>query len=216
MRNITGNHGRLASRSIAAGLVLLLVVAGWPPTAAARKIKLDWSWVQAVRPGTPTTVILYQDQAPSWELRKIKGRFHSATDDSLTLTRKDGQRRTFQKLAVRKVFTRRPIWKRYQGWLTLGIIAVLSALDSSDLDPEPGREPSVIGLSTAIAFAVAPRWGGIYNMPPKHRTQPPADKPSGSNVKAGFRRTGLRLPVQARENPQQSEGAKELFQAPSR
>ncbi len=110
MRNITENHGRLASRSIAAGLVLLLVVAGWPPTAAARKIKLDWSRVQAVALGTPAAVVLYKNPT-----RRIKGYFYSATDDSVTLTLKDGQRRTFQKLAVRKVFTRRPIWKRYQG-----------------------------------------------------------------------------------------------------
>ncbi len=57
---------------------------GWPPTAAARKIKLDWSWVQAVEPGTQITVVLYKDQAPRGR-RKVKGYFHSATDNSITL-----------------------------------------------------------------------------------------------------------------------------------
>ncbi len=181
MRNRTGNHGRLFSRSTTVGLVLLLVVAGWPPAAAAAwKTRFDWSKVQVVKPGTRTTVFLYQDQAPSWELRRIKGRFLSATDDSLTLVRKDGQKRTFQKSAVRKVLTRRPIWKRYQGWITLGITAALSV--SGDISHIGVLV--ITGLFTGIAFAVTPKMGGIYNVPRKYRTQPPADKPSGAQGKA--------------------------------
>ena len=253
MRKITGNHGRLFSRGTAAGLVLLLILAGWTTTAAAQMTQLDWSKVQAIKPGTPITavlhkdrgprgdrklrgrfqsatddsltlkmeygstrtlprsavrkvavhhkskrdwsrvqavalgtpaaVVLYKDQAPTWELRRIKGRFLSATNDSITLTLKDGQRRTFHKWAVRKVLTRRPIWKRYYGWITLGISAAV--LLPVDWDLEPGGEPKLVGLFTGIAFFLAaPKMGGIYNMPPKHRTQPPADQPSGSEAKA--------------------------------
>ena len=178
MRKITGNRGKLISRGTAGALVLLLVLAGllgwqtgWPPTAAAWKIRPDWSRVQAVKPEARTTVLLYKYQAPRGR-RKIKGRFLSATEDSLTLTLKDGQKRTFSKWAVRKVLTRRPIGKRYQAWITLGVSAFFAS----------GKlilQPLLTLPATALAFAVAPKMGGIYNVPPKHRTQPPADKLSG-------------------------------------
>jgi hypothetical protein len=81
---------------------------------------------------------------------------------------------------VRKVLTRRPIWKRYQGWITLGITAALSV--SGDISHIGVLV--ITGLFTGIAFAVAPKMGGIYNVPRKYRTQPPADKPSGAQGKA--------------------------------
>ena len=238
MRKTTGNNGGLFSRSIAAGLVLLLVVAGWPPTAAARKIELDWPGLQVIRPGTQTTVLLYQDQGPrgSWEIqglfhsatddsltlklehgplrtfqkaairqvlvdskriwsrvqavkpgtrttvllyrdqaprgrRKIKGYFHSATDDSLTLERQDGQRHTFPKSAIRKVLVPRPLKKRYQGWVTAVVsstVVSLFLLVVSDDINVPMAIGLFIGLPIAFAFRVSPKMGGIYNVPPKH------------------------------------------------
>ena len=84
-------------------------------------LKLGWPRVQAVKPGTRTKVVLYKDQAPTWELQRIKGRFLSATDDSLTLKMEHGTTRTLLKSAVRKVLTRRPILKRWPGWVALGI-----------------------------------------------------------------------------------------------
>ena len=81
--------------------------------------KADWSRVQAVPHNTKTEVRLYQDAAPR-ENRRIRGRFDSATADSITLRLKDGQKRTFQKSAVRKVLTYRPFVKRWQGWIALG------------------------------------------------------------------------------------------------
>ena len=62
--------------------------------------KADWSRVQAVPRNTKTEVRLYQDAAP---VRRFKGRFESATADSITLVFKDGQTRTFPKSAVHKV-----------------------------------------------------------------------------------------------------------------
>ena len=50
---------------------------------------------------------LYKDEVPQGS-RKIKGRFDSATDGSITLRLKDGQTRTLEKSDVRKVLTRRP------------------------------------------------------------------------------------------------------------
>ena len=91
------------------------------PRSAVRKVavhyrppksKRDWSRVQSVALGTPAAVFLYKDQ-----IRRIKGYFYSATEDSLTLTLKDGQKHTFPKWAVRKVLVHRPLGKRYPGWI---------------------------------------------------------------------------------------------------
>ena len=245
----TGNNRRLCSRSIAAGLVLLLILTGWPATAAS-KIEIDWPKVQAIKPGTPIKVVLHKDRGfrgnrklrgrfqsatddsltlkmeygPTRTLprsavrkvavhhkskrdwsrvqavalgtpaavvlyknptRRIKGYFYSATDDSVTLTLKDGQQHTFSKWAVRKVLVHRHLGKRYQGWIT----AAASTAWVAPLlgGPAWGIALSVglfIAMPTALAFAVAPRMGGIYKVPPKHRMQPPADKPSVSKSKA--------------------------------
>ena len=252
----TGNNRRLYSRSIAAGLVLLLILTGWPATAASNS-ELDWSKVQAIKPGTPIKVVLHKDQGfrgnrkhrgrfqsatddsltlkmeygPTRTLprsavrkvavhhkskrdwsrvqavalgtpaavvlykdptRRIKGYFYSATDDSVTLTLKDGQRHTFSKWAVRKVLVHRPLKKRYQGWITAAASSV--GWGSFMVAIAPGTNLSVgvvalivgvyIAMPTALAFAVAPKMGGIYNVPPQHRMQPPADKPSVSKSKA--------------------------------
>ena len=83
--------------------------------SAKKPKKADWSRVQAVPHHRKTVVWLYQGEAPQ-ENRKIKGRFDSATADSITLVLEDGQTRTFQKSAVRKVLTRRPFRKRGAGW----------------------------------------------------------------------------------------------------
>ena len=67
--------------------------------------KADWSGVQAVPHNRKTEVQLYKDEASQGN-RKIKGRFDSATADSITLRLKDGQTRTIEKQAVSKVLTR--------------------------------------------------------------------------------------------------------------
>ena len=56
------NYWMLFSRSTTAGLVLLLLL--FQPLPAAATIRSDWTKVQAVSLGTPTTVVLYKDQAP--------------------------------------------------------------------------------------------------------------------------------------------------------
>ena len=151
--------------------------------------KADWSRVQAVAHNTRAAVWLYNDEAPR-DNRKIKGRFHSASADSITLVIEDGQTRTFQKSAVRKVLTRLPFRKRGAGWATLVVASVLVGIlwmAGGTSGTEPGEvsliSTSVIGLPTLIAFLGA-KMGSIYNVPPKHRTLPQGDQQSGDQGNA--------------------------------
>ena len=109
------NLWRLFKKGTAVGVVFFLVVAIWPPAAAA-KVKSDWSGVQKVKPGTKTTVVLYTDRAPQGK-KEVKGRFHSATLESITVTLKGGQTRTVQKQSVFNVLVDRT---PYEGLITAG------------------------------------------------------------------------------------------------
>ena len=146
--------------------------------------KADWSRVQAVPHHRKTFVRLYED-ASLRANRRIKGRFESATIDSITLVFEDGQTRTFPKTAVRKVLVTRPFSKRKPGWITAGVASlmwgVLFALDTSG-GAEPGEVPQMlslgIGVPTLIAFLVGKR-GPIYNVPPKNLPLSQGDKQLG-------------------------------------
>ena len=235
MRKMTGNQRGLISRSTAGALVLLLVLTGWPAVAASNS-GLDWSKVQAIKPGAPIKVVLHKDQGPrgdrklrgrfqsatddsltlkmeygptrtlprsavrkvavhyrppkskrDWsrvqavalgtpaavvlyrDPRRIKGYFYSATDDSLTLTLKDGQRRTFSKWAVRMVLVHRPLGKRYQGWIALVGSSAILLPTLARSNEVPGLTPLLIGVSTALGFLVVSKMGVIYHVPPQHR-----------------------------------------------
>ena len=146
--------------------------------------KADWSRVQAVARDTKTKVLLYQDAAPR-ENRMIKGRFDSATADSITLRLEDGQTRVFPKQAVHKVRIPRPFSKRWPGWVALGITfgvlqTLLSMSDSVDNVPVSGMLLSHAGLTLPVTTGVffGSRLGPIYDVPPKHRMPPQADKQS--------------------------------------
>ena len=184
MTNLTGNHGSLFSRTPATGLALLLFLS-LLPACAARHMP-DWSRVQAVPPKTKTDVQLYKDDAPQGSRKMIQGRFDSTTTDSLTLTLKDGQTRTLQKQAVRKVLTRRPFSKRWPGWVALGVTAalveILLAPPSHDITmPRMGHV--IFTLPIAAAFFYGSRMEGIYEVPPKHRTRPAGGPQSGAEGK---------------------------------
>ena len=153
----------------------------WIAGAKAAK-KASWSRVQAVPRDTKTVVRLYQDAAPRGN-RKIKGRFDSATADSITLKLKDGQTRTLEKQAVRKVLTRRPFSKRWPGWVALGIGIVLIEF-GLNIDLPPTALQRLLGhgmytLPVAAAFFYGSRMGGIYEVPPKHRIRTQGVKQSG-------------------------------------
>ena len=185
------NFWRLFRRSTAAGLVLLLVLVSAPVAEAGFWVKRDWSRVQRVAPGTKTTVLLYKDQASRGK-RKIKGRFHSATAESVTLTLGRGQTRTLRKQAVLKVLVHRPLKKRYQGWITAGVGAAIGIPGVA----HPGNDLNAMGkllvplvfivAPTVIAFLAAPKMGDIYYVPPDRRdpssrgTKPPQNRSSAA------------------------------------
>ena len=184
---LTGNNGGLFTKTTATGLALLLLLSILP-SCAARHMP-DWSRVQAVPPKTKTDVHLYKDEAHQGS-RKIKGRFDSAAADSITLKLKDGQTRTLEKQAVRKVLTPLPFRKRGAGWATLlatsvlvGVLLMALGTDGAEPGEVPLMSASVIGPPTLAAFLVA-KMGSIYDVPPKHRTRTQGAKQSGVQDKA--------------------------------
>ena len=88
----------------------------------ANRTLSDWSRVEAVPVGTQTEMHLHDAEAPP-DSRRVTGRFHAATADTLTLTL--GERtatsstHTVTKSAVRSVSITRPIKERALGWSIL-------------------------------------------------------------------------------------------------
>ena len=158
----------MKTKNCGGSLVALLLVTVLPGCVARHM--LDWSNVQAVVPETKTEVHLFKDSAPQGA-RKITGRFLSTTDDSVTLKLKDGQTETFQKKDVHKVRIRRPFGKRWQGWVTLGISALIVGQLGNLDGPESNRlyfQLLTTGpLATAVFFGTP--MGGVYEVPPEHR-----------------------------------------------
>ena len=157
--------------------------------SAKKPIKANWSRVQVVPHNTKTAVRLYRDAAPreSW---KIKGRFYSATTDSVTLMLKNGQTRTFPKTAVHKVLIPRPLKKRKPGWITLAVtLSVVQAVPrliaagrgiSEDLERSIAwYHLFVVAPATLAAFSVS-GMGPIYDVSPLHRVLPQGDRQSGN------------------------------------
>ena len=118
---------------MATGLALLLFLS-LLSGCTARHMPDDWSRVQAVPRETRTIVRLYKDKAPRGS-RKIRGRFHSAAADSITLDLKDGQMRTLEKQDVRKVRIHRPYLHRWPGWAALGVGGLILAALGTDGPP---------------------------------------------------------------------------------
>ena len=170
------NWRSLFRKSTSVGVVFFLVVVSWTPTATA-KVKSDWSRVQKVKPGTQTTVVLYTDRAPQGRT-EVKGRFHSATSESITLTLKGGQMRTLWKQAVFNILVDRT---PYEGLITAG------ASTGIFLGLAPGWDLNsrgwalfgglFVGLPTAIAFLVSPKKKNVYNVPRSFRDNPTPEPP---------------------------------------
>ena len=108
-----------AQRQRPGGLGPRAVPAEAPPAAGTLS---EWARVEAVPVGTQTVVQLHDDEAPP-DSRRVTGRLHAATADTLTLTL--GERtvtsstHTVAKSAVHSVSIRRPIRKRSLGWSIL-------------------------------------------------------------------------------------------------
>ena len=151
----------------------VLLLAG--PSAVA-KVRSDWSAVQAVQPGKRMVVVLYDDEAPRGA-RKILGRFSSATAEAVTVLLPDGQPRTLERRAVRKVRSIRPIKRRRTGWIVAGIVggswqAFMSWVNQTD--ELSGRfmagMHALVTLPTLLVALRTTAMGEIYNVPPKLRT----------------------------------------------
>ena len=157
--------------------------------SAKKPKKADWSRVRAVPHHRKTKVLLYRlfRDAASRKNQKIKGRFHSASADSITLVLENGQTRTVDKQAVRKVLIPRPFKKRWPGWVALGVgaalVEILLARPGSDV-VMPRLGHAFFTLPTAAAFFYGSRMKGIYYVPPKHRMLPQADKQPGDQGNA--------------------------------
>ncbi len=150
----------------------------------AKKVakKADWTRVMAVSRNTKTEVRLHQDAAP---VRRFKGRFESATADSITLVLKSGQTRTFPKLVVNKVLVPRPFSKRTPGWITLGVVfGIMQTLlsISASVDNVSGSTMAGVHATTTLPSAVLAFFfsgmGPIYSVPPEYRMLPQGDKQS--------------------------------------
>lgn len=176
------NPSNRKQSTMAKGVGMLLVVAllfssQAPAVEAAGKIKRDWSRVRAVTPGTRTTVLLYRDLAPPGK-REIKGRFHSATPESVTVLLGPGKTRTLEKRDVRRVLVFRPLGKRYQLGIATAVglatgIPFGAVLTSADTDNQLRAFTigmgAVLGLALGIGYMLAPKMGGIYNVPRNYK-----------------------------------------------
>lgn len=187
MMNNAINQKTLFRKIIATGLVPVLLIMVLSGCGGPKRHMPTWSRVQAVSPQTKTEVRLYKDEAPEGS-RRVEGRFHSATDDFVTLTLPDGQNRTFQKQSVREFLTHRSFWKRWPGWAALGIftIPLWLALPIRDEDPMRGLwVGAVLATPVSALFFYGSRMRGIYEVPPEYRTLPPAAKPPNAGRKPG-------------------------------
>ena len=138
----TASPGKLKA-VLSAGLLLFGV------TACANRDWSDWSRVQAVKAETRTEVQLHEDAAP-WDDRKIKGRLHSVTDDSITLQLKDGRQRTVHKHDVHRVDIRKPFSKLKLLLRTLATIGELSYLVSDG----PNSEFLALTIPTGVGLEI--------------------------------------------------------------
>ena len=156
---------------VLAPLLLLISLTG----CTARHVPY-WSEVQSVVPETETEVQLYEDKVSPGGLAKIKGRFHSSTENSVKLTVRTGQAETFQRPDVRKVLTHRPFWKRKSAWIALGITAAVAQyfihIDPPTTASEIFAGHAIATLPIAAAVFYGSRMEGIYEVPPKHRDSP--------------------------------------------
>ena len=205
---IKPKHGNLVRRITAVGLGMLLIVVGLSPvTEAGEWIRSDWSKVQRIALGARTRVRLYKDRAPG-KVQKVEGQLQSASAEAIMLLLPSGQTLTFQKQAVEKILVYRPIEKRYQGWITAA--ASTAFLAGAAVKGQDNSEPLhagvaalfvglFIGAPTAIAFLVAPRWGGIYNVPPDRRNDTSQAPPQqSSSVEIPVVTQAERIRLQAR------------------
>ena len=141
----------------------------------ANRTLSDWSRIEAVPVGTQTVVQLYDDEAPS-DSRRVTGRFHAATADTITLTMDDSSTRTLARSVVHIVSIRRPIRERSLGWSILAAGTVVLAATFAS-----GGDLELSGAALFGAMHAAPvsligfflqRRQRIYEVPPDEASRP--------------------------------------------
>ena len=185
MRLRTNKSGEGLRNTTAAGLVPLLLLASVPSCGGWSVDPMPtWPKVQGVKPGTKTEVQLYEDKAPQGR-KKIKGRFLSATDDSVTLElteriHTDMRIRTLQKSDVRKVLTYRPFVKRWPGWAAILVTAGAGALVPiwEQTRADNFLATLILSIPISIPFFIGSRMGRIYEVPPENRDLPQSPGPA--------------------------------------
>ena len=182
MRSLTRSNRGWFRVTTAAGIVPLLLLASVPSCGGWSVDPMPtWPKVQGVKPGTKTEVQLYKDKATQGR-QKIKGRFLSATDDSVTLElteriHTDLRTRTLQKSDIRKMLTHRPTLKRWPGWAAMLFTAGWGALVPFPYSGDSTRAERFLGtlilsVPISIPFFIGSRMGRIYEVPPEHRGLP--------------------------------------------
>ena len=130
----------------------LLVLSGLVCPATAMAHGDGWTQFERVTPGVPVRVCPFAADLASGR-KCFRGQFESSDSDSITLRLPDRQGRTFRRSLIRKVGIRRPISKRYAGWIAVGVtIAITWQFSAGNSDPPyPGFYGPGIG-SAALGF----------------------------------------------------------------
>lgn len=101
--------------------------------------------------------------------RIVKGRFHAATADALTLTLEDGCRHQWNRRAVRLVKIRRPFLARPAGWIAFGIgTAIVLPLLFPLEDLSGGAVPLILSYTAfpaSLPFFFASPMKTVYTAP---------------------------------------------------
>lgn len=155
MRETVRGLAKHASLLAAFGMLLAM-----PRECEAKDRALqDWSRVEGIESTRRIRIVLHDDRAPRG-VRKVSGRFASATPHSMTVAVGGGTTRTFRRSEVRKVSVRRPVLKRRKAWgltfLATGCMLATVFL-FQDHTPLGG---TWVGDETlrGMGFIVAPAW----------------------------------------------------------
>ena len=151
----------LARRVFATGL---LVLSGLVCPATAMAHEDAWTQVERLTPGVPVRVCVFAADLASGR-KCFRGQFESSGSDSITLRLSDRHGRTFRRSLIRKVGKRRPISKRYAGWIAVGATVAVTWLFSAGNSDRPYPGIYVPGAGSAALGFWRQRWREIYRAP---------------------------------------------------
>lgn len=121
--------------------------------------------------------------------RVVKGRFHAANADTLTLALEDGCRHQWDRRAVRLVKVRRPFFARPAGWIAFGIgtaFMLRSLLPLEDLSG--GAVPLILSYTAfpaSLPFFFVSSMKTVYAAPPADRGQDEIDLTASQTCDVG-------------------------------